>query len=90
MGLYGPDEEILLLRQQLQAQCEENERLKAGINAQVEDEASKAFVSAVRTAVKYERRKDDAIIERLRQEIQRLHMVLEAKTSGREESTEEL
>jgi hypothetical protein len=86
----GPDAEILLLCQQLQAQHEEIEGLKGGINAQVEDETSETFVSAVQTAVKHERRKDDAVIEGLRQEIQRLHMALEAKTSGIEGSTEEL
>jgi hypothetical protein len=84
-----PDAEILMLRQQLQAQHEEIEGLKAGINAQVDDETSTAFVPAVQTVVKHERRKDDAIIEGLRQEIQRLHMALEAKTSESEGSTGE-
>lgn len=86
----GPDAEILLLHQQLQAQHEEIEGLKTGIDAQVEDETSEAFVFAVQTAVKHERRKYDVIIEELRQEIRRLHVALEAKIPGSEESTEEL
>ncbi|KAI4849391.1 hypothetical protein E4T44_03382 [Aureobasidium sp. EXF-8845] len=85
----GPDAEIPLLRQQLQAQHEVIEGLKVGIHARVEDEASEAFVLALQTAVKHERRKDDAIIEELHQEIQRLHVALEVKTAGSEESTEE-
>jgi hypothetical protein len=89
MGLYGPDAEILLLRQQLQAQYAENKRLEARINAQVEDGMNDAFVSALQTAVKHERRKDNAVIEDLRQEIQKLNMALEAKTSDSDRSTEE-
>jgi hypothetical protein len=90
MGLYGPDAEILLLRQQLQAQHAENKRLEARINAQVEDGMNDAFVSALQTAVKHERRKDNTVIEDLRQEIQRLNMALEAKTSEvRSQSIEE-
>jgi hypothetical protein len=88
MGLYGPDAEIILLRQQLQAQLAENERLKARMNARVKDRRDEAFVSALQTAVKHERRKDNAVIEDLRQEIQRLHLALEAKTSESERSTE--
>lgn len=88
MGLYGPDAEILLLRQQLQAQYAENKRLKARINAQVEDRTNEAFDSALQMAVENERGKDDVVIEDLRKEIQRLHMALEASTSESEKSAE--
>jgi hypothetical protein len=58
------------------------------MNARVKDRRDEAFVSALQTAVKHERRKDNAVIEDLRQEIQRLHLALEAKTSESERSTE--
>lgn len=67
MGLYGPDAEVLLLRQQLQAQCAENRRLKARLNPQIEDAMSEAL-----DRTQHERGEDDAVIEDLRREVKRL------------------
>ncbi|CAD0093680.1 unnamed protein product, partial [Aureobasidium vineae] len=88
MNVYGPDAEMLLLRQRLQAQCAENERLKVQINTRVEDKMNEAFSSALQVAVKNERGQDNVVIEALRQEIYRLHLSLEAKTPESEDSTE--
>lgn len=88
MSLHGPDAETLLLRQQLQAQYAENRRFKARINVQIEEGMNRVFNSTLQKAIEQERGKDDAVIEDLRQEIQRLHMALEARTSGSEVSIE--
>jgi len=88
MSLYGPDAEILLLHQQLQAQHAENKGLKARINAQVEDGMDEVFDSTLQMAVENERRRDDAVAIGLHQEIRRIHVALEAKTSESEKSTE--
>ncbi|KAI5266191.1 hypothetical protein E4T47_08320 [Aureobasidium subglaciale] len=80
VSLYGADAEVLLLRQQLQAQCAENERLESQINAQVEGRMDEVFDSAVRLAVEHERGKDKVVIKGLRQENQRLRVALEMQT----------
>ncbi|KEQ98898.1 hypothetical protein AUEXF2481DRAFT_1729 [Aureobasidium subglaciale EXF-2481] len=80
VSLYGADAEVLLLRQQLQARCAENERLKSQINAQVEGRMDEVFDSAVRLAVEHERGKDEVVIKDLRQENQRLRVALETQT----------
>lgn len=86
--MYGPDAEILMLRQQLQAQYAENERLKVQMNARVEDKMNEAFNSALQVAVDHERGKDGLVIEGLRQEIQRLQMALRTSNSESEGFTE--
>lgn len=88
MNMYGPEAEMLVLRQQLQAQYAENERLKAEMNARVEDKMNEAFGSALRLAVDQERGKDNAVIEDLRQQIQRLQMALRTSNSEDEDSKE--
>ncbi|KAG9614380.1 hypothetical protein KCV04_g16597, partial [Aureobasidium melanogenum] len=88
MNMYGPDAEILMLRQQLQAQYAENERLKVQVNARVENKMNEAFSSALQLAVDHERGKDSVVIEDLRQEIQRLQEALRTSNSENESSTE--
>ncbi|KAG9654767.1 hypothetical protein KCU64_g6996, partial [Aureobasidium melanogenum] len=88
VNMYGPDAEILMLRQQLQAQYAENERLKVQMNARVEDKMNEAFDSALQLAVDHERGKDSVVIEGLRQEIQRLQMALRTSNSKNEDPTE--
>ncbi|KAG9547339.1 hypothetical protein KCU71_g16471, partial [Aureobasidium melanogenum] len=88
MNWYGPDAEIMMLRQQLQAQFAENERLKAQMNARVEGRMNEAFDSALQLAVDHERNKDGIVVEDLRQEIQRLQEALRTSKSENESSTE--
>ncbi|KAG9667831.1 hypothetical protein KCU99_g8745, partial [Aureobasidium melanogenum] len=89
MNWYGPDAEIMMLRQQLQAQYAENERLKAQMNARVEGRMNEAFDSALQLAVDHERNKDGIVIEDLCQEIQRLQEALRTSNSENESSTEQ-
>ncbi|THZ07718.1 hypothetical protein D6C95_01886 [Aureobasidium pullulans] len=76
MNLFGADAELMLLRQQLYAQCRETERLAANIDAKVESKMDEGFQAAVQTAVKQERSKDEFVIQDLRQENQRLRQAL--------------
>lgn len=76
-NMYGPLAEVMILGQQLQAQKMENERLKAHINAQVDDRMEAAFRSAVAAGIRHERLKDAVVLRDLRQEKQRLQRALD-------------
>jgi hypothetical protein len=83
-GLYGPEAELLLLRQQLHAQSVENDRLKAQMNDRVEAKMDQVFKTTLQTAIEVERRKDAFVINDLRREKQRLMLAL-SRLSGENE-----
>ena len=77
--LYGPDAELLLLREQLEAQRAENRELRVEMDARAEGKKDQKFRAEVEEAVRQERLKDAFVVRSLTKENQELRKALEWK-----------